>query len=167
MDLKESYVSTSFMAKKETTRPEWFVVDADQQVVGRLATKLATILMGKHKPTYTPHVDTGDFVVVVNADKVRFTGVPIANKDHPYFTKKMLTSTYERYSGYPSGRTVITAHDLLKSKPEKILQEAVRRMLPKNKLGRQMLSKLKLYAGPEHPHQAQQPRELPEHLQAS
>lgn len=154
------------MAKKEAVRPEWFVVDADNQIVGRLATKLATILMGKHKPTYTPHVDTGDFVVVVNAEKVRFSGPPIADDSHPYFTKKMLTSTYERYSGYPSGRKVETAADLLKSKPEKILQEAVRRMLPKNKLGRQMLKKLKLYAGPNHPHQAQEPQALPEHLHA-
>lgn len=154
------------MAKKEAVRPEWFVVDADNQIVGRLATKLATVLMGKHKPTYTPHVDTGDFLVVVNAEKVRFTGAPIANTSHPYFTKKMLTSTYERYSGYPSGRTVQTAADLLKSKPEKILHEAVRRMLPKNRLGRQMLKKLKLYAGPSHPHQAQEPRDLPEHLLA-
>lgn len=157
-------MTKSFMARKETVRPEWFVVDADNQIVGRLATRLATILMGKHKPTYTPHVDTGDFVVVVNADKVRFTGTPIADERHPYFTRKMLTSTYERYSGYPGGRKVQTASDLLDSKPEKILHEAVRRMLPKNKLGRQMLKKLKLYSGPEHPHQAQEPRELPEHL---
>lgn len=157
-------MSKSFMAKKEVVRPEWFVVDGDNQIVGRLATRLATILMGKHKPTYTPHVDTGDFVVVVNADRVRFTGAPIANDAHPYYTRKMETRTYERYSGYPSGRTVETAADLLKKKPEKILQEAVRRMLPKNKLGRQMLKKLKLYSGPNHPHQAQEPRDMPEHL---
>jgi large subunit ribosomal protein L13 len=157
-------VSKSYMAKKETIRPEWFVVDADNQIVGRLATRLATILMGKHKPTYTPHVDTGDFVVVVNAEKVRFSGQPIANASHPYFTKKMLTRTYEKYTGYPSGRRIHTASELLERNPEKILQEAVRRMLPKNKLGRQMLKKLKLYAGPEHPHQAQEPRNIPEQL---
>jgi large subunit ribosomal protein L13 len=157
-------VSKSYLAKKETVRPEWFVVDADNQIVGRLATRLATILMGKHKPTYTAHVDTGDFVVVVNAEKVRFSGQPIADESHPYFTKKMLTRTYEKYTGYPSGRQVHTAADLLKRKPEMILQEAVRRMLPKSKLGRQMLKKLKLYAGPEHPHQAQEPRDIPDHL---
>lgn len=159
-------MSKSFMARKETFQPEWFVVDGDNQVVGRLATRLATILMGKHKPTYTAHVDTGDFVVVVNADKVRFSGQPLAHDSHPYFTNKMLTRTYERYSGYPSGRTVETAADLLEKKPEKILREAVRRMLPKNKLGRQMLNKLKLYAGPNHPHQAQEPVEMPAHLLA-
>lgn len=159
-------MSKSFMAKKEAVRPDWFVVDGDKQIVGRLATRLATVLMGKHKPTYTPHVDTGDFVVVVNADKVRFSGQPLAHDSHPYFTNKMLTRTYERYTGYPSGRVVETAADLLEKKPEKILQEAVRRMLPKNKLGRQMLKKLKLYAGPSHPHQAQEPVELPSHLHA-
>jgi len=159
-------VSKSFMAKKEAIRADWYVVDADNQIVGRLATRLATVLMGKHKPTYTPHVDTGDFVVVVNADKVRFSGQPLAHETHPYFTKKMLTRTYERYSGYPGGRKIETAADLLEKKPEKILREAVRRMLPKNKLGRQMLSKLKLYAGPHHPHQAQLPQEMPAHLLA-
>lgn len=159
-------MSKSYIAKKETFRPEWFVVDADNQIVGRLATRLATILMGKHKPTYTPHVDTGDFVVVVNADKVRFSGQPIADDSHPYFTKKMLTSTYETYSGYPGGRRIYTAADLMKRKPEMVLHEAVRRMLPKNKLGRHMLKKLKLYNGPEHPHQAQEPRNLPDHLRA-
>ncbi|MCA9075695.1 MAG: 50S ribosomal protein L13 [Planctomycetaceae bacterium] len=154
------------MAKKEAVRPDWFVVDGDNQIVGRFATHLATVLMGKHKPTYTPHVDTGDFVIVVNADKVRFTGQPLAHDTHPYFTKKMLTRTYEKYSGYPGGRTIKTAADLLENKPEKILREAVRRMLPKNKLGRHMLKKLKLYAGPNHPHQAQEPVEMPEHLLA-
>lgn len=159
-------MSKSFMATKQTIQPEWYVVDADNQIVGRLATRLATILMGKHKPTYTPHVDTGDFVVVVNADKVRFSGQPLAHDTHPYFTNKMLTRTYERYSGYPGGRKVETAADLLARTPEKILREAVRRMLPKNKLGRQMLKKLKLYAGPNHPHQAQLPQEMPSHLLA-
>ncbi len=159
-------MSKSYMAKKEAVRPDWFVVDADNQIVGRLATHLATILMGKHKPTYTPHVDTGDFIVVVNADKIRFSGQPLAHGTHPYFTKKMLTRTYERYSGYPSGRTVETAANLLEKQPEKILREAVRRMLPKNKLGRHMLKKLKLYAGPNHPHQAQEPVEMPAHLLA-
>lgn len=157
-------MSKSYLAKKEALRPEWYLVDADQQIVGRLATRLATVLMGKHKPTYTPHVDTGDFVIVVNADKVRFSGQPLAHPTHPYFTQKMLTRVYERFTGYPSGQRVQSAADLLEKRPEMILREAVRRMLPKNKLGAQMLKKLKLYAGPNHPHQAQMPAELPAHL---
>jgi large subunit ribosomal protein L13 len=152
------------MATSETVRPKWYVVDADHQIVGRLATRLATVLMGKHKPTYTPHVDTGDFVVVVNAGKVRFSGQSLAHESHPYFTAKMLFRTYEHYTGYPSGRRIERAADVFEKQPEKLLREAVRRMLPKNKLGRHMLKKLKLYAGPEHPHQAQLPEELPEHL---
>ncbi|MEW4529134.1 50S ribosomal protein L13 [Maioricimonas sp. JC845] len=152
------------MEKRETVTPSWYVVDGDGQIVGRFAVKLANVLMGKHKPTYTPHVDCGDYVVVLNADKVRFSGQPLAHESHPYFTQKMLRKEYDHYTGYPSGRKVATAADLLERKPEMILQEAVRRMLPKNKLGRQMLRKLKLYAGTEHPHQAQQPVELPEHL---
>lgn len=152
------------MANKESVRPRWYVVDADGEIVGRLATRLATILMGKHKPTYTPHVDCGDYVVVINAERVRFSGPPIAHESHPYFTKKMLDKEYDSYSGYPGGRTVRTAAQLLERHPERILQEAVRRMLPKNKLGRRMLKKLKLCVGSTHPHQAQQPQELPEHL---
>ena len=152
------------LAKKETHRPEWFVVDAEGMVVGRLAAKLATVLMGKHKPTYTPHVDTGDYVIVLNCDRVRFTGTPLAHGSMPYYTKKAAAKTYERYTGYPSGRRVESAEQVWKKHPEKILKEAVRRMLPKSKLGRQMLTKLKLYVGTEHPHQPQQPQELPEHL---
>ncbi len=159
-------MSKTFMAKKETVQPDWFVVDAEGEIVGRLATRLATMLMGKHKPIYTPHVDCGDFVVVVNAEKVRFTGAPLADDTHPYMTSKMQTRTYSRYTGYPSGLKTVTAADLLDRKPEQILREAVRRMLPKNKLGRRMLMKLKLYAGPNHPHQAQQPQELPEYLRS-
>ena len=151
----------SYIAKQEEVDPKWFVVDAEGAVVGRLASRLATVLMGKHKPTYTPHVDSGDFVVVVNADKVRFTGKPLAHPTHPSFTHKMHTQTYEKYTFYPGGRKVRTAADLLEKKPEMILQEAVRRMLPKNKLGRKMLKKLKLYAGPSHPHQSQQPDAMP------
>lgn len=154
------------MAKSETVDPDWYVVDADGQIVGRLAAKLATILMGKHKPTYTPHVDCGDYLVVLNADKVRFSGKSLAHESHPYFTTKMLTKTYEHYTGFPSGRRVQSAADVYDRKPEMILREAVRRMLPKNKLGRKMLSKLKLYSGTEHPHQAQSPADLPEHLLA-
>lgn len=154
-------MSKSFVAKKETVEPKWYVVDADSQIVGRLATKLATVLMGKHKPTYTPHVDCGDFVVVLNVEKVRFSGKPVTSAKHPNLTRKMQTQTYERYTFYPGGRRVKTAAELLDTKPEMILEEAVRRMLPKNKLGRKMLKKLKLYAGDQHPHQAQQPAELP------
>ena len=157
-------MTKTFMAKKEEVRPQWFVVDADAQIVGRLATKIATVLMGKHKPTYTPHVDCGDFVVVVNAERVRFSGRKMGHPEHPYFTKKMLSRTYERYSGYPGGRTVETAEKLWERQPEKILYEAVRRMLPKNKLGRKMLKKLKLCIGTDHPHQAQEPVPFPEYL---
>lgn len=159
-----SAVQKTFMARKESVRSDWYVVDADRQIVGRLATRIATVLMGKHKPEYTPHVDCGDYVVVVNAERVRFTGTPVAHPQHPYFTEKMLEKTYERYSGYPGGRNVQSAGQLWEKKPTMILYEAVRRMLPKNKLGRAMLKKLKLYAGPQHPHQAQLPRAFPEHL---
>lgn len=155
-------MQSSFVANRQTVDQKWYVVDVEGEIVGRIATKIATVLMGKHKPTYTPHVDCGDFVVVVNADKVRFSGKPMKHPKYPQFTSKMLTQTYERYTYYPGGRRVQTAADLLERKPEMILQEAVRRMLPKNKLGRKMLKKLKLYAGTEHPHQAQQPAPLPE-----
>jgi len=148
------------MAKNTDVQQDWHVVDADNQIVGRFASKLATILMGKHKPTYTPHVDCGDYVVVVNAEKVRFLGQSIAHETHPYFTDKMLNKEYDRYSGYPGGRRVTTAAKLLETKPEFILREAVRRMLPKSKLGRGMLDKLKLYVGESHPHQAQNPEPL-------
>jgi len=148
------------MAKDSDVQRDWHVVDADNQVVGRLAAQLATILMGKHKPTYTPHVDCGDYVIVVNAEKVRFSGQPIAHSGHPYFTDKMLNKEYARYSGYPGGRKVTTAAKLLETKPEFILHEAVRRMLPKSKLGRKMMDKLKLYVGENHPHQAQNPQKL-------
>jgi large subunit ribosomal protein L13 len=163
---KADIVSTTktTLARPETVERRWFVVDADGEIVGRLATKLAMVLMGKHKPSYTPHLDCGDYVVVLNAHRVRFSGKSLAHPDHPYFTSKMLTRTYDRYSGYPSGRRVETAADVLERHPERILREAVRRMLPKSKLGRKMLTKLKLYAGEEHPHQAQQPQPIPEYL---
>ena len=148
------------MAKNIDVQQDWHVVDADNQIVGRFASKLATILMGKHKPTYTPHVDCGDYIVVVNAEKIRFSGQTIAHETHPYFTDKMLNKEYDRYSGYPGGRRVTTAAKLLETKPEFILREAVRRMLPKSKLGRGMLDKLKLYVGENHPHQAQNPQVL-------
>jgi large subunit ribosomal protein L13 len=159
--LEDFTVQASYIAKKETVEPKWYLLDAQGLIVGRLATKIATVLMGKHKPTYTPHVDCGDFVVVVNADKVRFSGKPMKHPKHPQFTSKMMTQTYEHYTYHPGGRRVRTAAELLEKKPEMILHEAVRRMLPKNKLGRKMLKKLKLYAGGEHPHQAQQPQVFP------
>jgi len=153
-------VAKTYMAKNIDVQQDWHVVDADNQIVGRFASKLATILMGKHKPTYTPHVDCGDYIVVVNAEKIRFSGQTIAHETHPYFTDKMLNKEYDRYSGYPGGRRVTTAAKLLETKPEFILREAVRRMLPKSKLGRGMLDKLKLYVGENHPHQAQNPQVL-------
>lgn len=157
-------VQKSYVAKTETTSPKWFVIDGEGEVVGRLAVRIATVLMGKHKPEYTPHVDTGDFVVVLNCEKVRFTGKSVANEENPYFTKKTMTKEYDHWTGYPGGRRVETAAELLVRQPERVLSEAVRRMLPKNKLGRKMLSKLKLYAGTEHPHQAQQPAAFPEYV---
>jgi len=156
--------TSSYLMKKEEVNPSWYVVDADGMVVGRLATQIALVLMGKHKPTYTPHVECGDFVIVVNADKVRFSGASLAHKKHPYYTTKMATKEYQRYTGYPSGQRITTAGEMWEKHPERILQEAVRRMLPKNKLRPSMMKKLKLYAGPQHPHQAQNPEELPEHL---
>jgi large subunit ribosomal protein L13 len=132
------------MAKPGQVEQKWWLVDASDKVVGRLASEIAMILMGKHRPTYTPHVDTGDYVVVVNADKVVLTG------------KKWQQKQYTWYTGYTGLRSE-TAGQRLERRPEKILTEAVRRMLPKNKLATAMLSKLKVYAGGEHPHQAQMP----------
>ena len=134
----------TYMAKPGEVEAKWWVVDASDKVVGRLASEIAVLLMGKHRPTYTPHVDTGDFVIVLHADKVRFTGTKWANK------------TYTWYTGYPGLRS-ITAEKRHQHDPRRVLSEAVRRMLPKNKLGVKMLSKLKVYAGGEHPHQAQLP----------
>ncbi len=134
----------TYMAKAGEVEQKWLLVDATDKVVGRLASEIAMILMGKHRPTYTPHVDTGDYVVVVNAEKIAFTG------------KKWENKKYAWYTGYTRQRTV-AAGVRLEKKPELILEEAVRRMLPKNKLARTMLSKLKIYAGTDHPHTAQQP----------
>ena len=139
---------STYMAKKGELEQRWHLIDATDQVVGRLAVQIATILRGKHRPEYTPHVDTGEFVIVVNAEKVRFTG------------KKMQTKTYHWYTRHPGGLKQLTARDALARRPERILMEAVRRMVPRNKLGRQQMTKLKIYAGPKHPHQAQQPVEF-------
>jgi len=143
------------MAKTGQVEQKWIHVDATDLIVGRLASDIATILMGKHRPIYTPHVDCGDFVVVTNVEKVAFSG------------NKWRDKTYTWYTGYPGQRSV-TAEKRLERKPEMVLHEAVRRMLPKNKLGRKMLSKLKLFVGSEHPHQAQNPetRELGKKLAA-
>lgn len=135
-------------AKKEQVQRRWFIVDAEGVVVGRLSTHIATVLRGKHRPDFTPHVDTGDYVIVINADKIRFTG------------NKMLQKKYLSYSLYPGGQKSRTPADLLAKKPERILENAVRGMLPKTKLGRAMIKKLFLYAGSDHPHQAQQPQPL-------
>ena len=136
---------STFMAKKGQLPQRWLVIDATDQVVGRLATRIATILRGKHRPEYTPHLDTGEFVVVINAEKVRFTG------------KKMQTKTYQWYTHHPGGQRTVSAKELLAKHPERILLEAVRRMVPRNRLGRAQMTKLKIYAGADHPHQAQNP----------
>jgi large subunit ribosomal protein L13 len=135
------------MAKTGEVQQSWWLVDASDKIVGRLASDIAMILMGKHRPTYTPHVDTGDFVIVINCEKVAFSG------------NKWQQKRYTWYSGYP-GLKSETAEKRLQDHPEEIIREAVRRMLPKNKLGRKMLAKLKIFTGPQHPHQAQQPEAL-------
>ena len=137
-------IQKTFMAKPGEVEQRWWLVDANEKKVGRLSSDIATILMGKHRPTYTPHVDTGDYIVVVNAEKVEFGG------------NKWQKKEYRWYTGY-TGLKVETAEKRRDRRPSLILEEAVRRMLPKNKLGRSMLSKLKVYAGPDHPHVAQQP----------
>jgi large subunit ribosomal protein L13 len=138
----------SLMAKKEQTEHKWHVVDADGAVLGRLASKVAMVLMGKTKPTYTPHVDTGDYVVVINAGKIKVTGKKAENKQYDYYTH------------FPGGHKFVSFRDMLSRKPEKVIELAVRRMLPKTRLGRQMLKKLKVYRGPEHTHAAQRPEKL-------
>jgi large subunit ribosomal protein L13 len=143
-----SAATKTYMARPGQAGGEWHLVDASDKVLGRLAVQLATILMGKHKPTYTPHVLTGDHVVVINAEKVRLTG------------RKMEQKTYDRYTYYPSGRKVFPISRYMKDHPERVIRLAVRRMLPKNKLANDMLRRLKIYAGSEHPHAAQQPRPL-------
>ncbi|MDR1384908.1 MAG: 50S ribosomal protein L13 [Planctomycetaceae bacterium] len=141
-------MSKTFMAKPNEIQPKWWLVDASNKVVGRLASDIAMILMGKHRPTYTPHVDTGDYVVVMNVDQIVFTG------------KKLRQKQYTHYTGYP-GLRIELASKRLEKKPELVLSEAVRRMLPKNKLGKKMLTKLKCYKSSEqHPHQAQNPEKL-------
>jgi len=138
----------TYQAKKEEVEHQWYLVDAEGKVLGRLATELAKILRGKNKPIYTPHVDTGDFVIVVNAGKVALTG------------KKMKDKIYYHHTGYPGGIREMSAEKLLAKKPTEMIRIAVKGMLPKNSLGRQMIQKLKIYAGAKHPHEAQKPVSL-------
>jgi len=136
-------------AKKETVERKWYIIDAEGETVGRLCTRIASVLRGKHKPSYTAHVDCGDFIIIVNAEKIRFTGNKMDNKN------------YLTFSGYPGGQKSIAAKDLLRKKPIAILEIAVRGMLPKTKLGRAMFKKLFVYEGAKHEHQAQQPQPFP------
>ena len=136
------------VVKAGDIQKEWFVVDAEGKTLGRLATQIARVLMGKHKPAYSPHLDTGDYVVVVNADKIRVTG------------RKLDQKMYYRHSGYPGGLKTISLRRQLETHPDRIIRAAVKGMLPKNRLGRAMLKKLKVYASPEHPHDAQKPKAL-------
>lgn len=138
----------TFMAKPKEIKRKWYVVDAEGKVLGRLASEVAKILRGKHKPDFTPHVDTGDFVIILNADKVVLTG------------KKLDQKAYRRHSGHPGGLKEIRYRKFLAEKPEKAFELAVQRMLPKNSLGRAMIGKLKVYRGSEHNHQAQMPEKL-------
>jgi len=138
----------TYSAKQSDNQGKWLVVDAQNAVLGRLASEIAARLRGKHNPLFTPHVDCGDFVIVINADKVKLTG------------RKMQQKMYYRHSGYIGGLKEINAEKLLQKKPEDVIRNAVKGMLPKNRLGRKMYKKLKVYAGSEHPHQAQQPQAL-------
>lgn len=141
-------MKTTFMANAQNVERKWYVVDAEGQTVGRLAAEVAKVLRGKHKPTFTPHVDTGDFVIVINAEKAVFTG------------KKLTDKIYFRHSGYNGGTTFTPAGQMKQKFPERVIEKAVRGMLPKNRIGEQMYRKLNVYAGPEHPHAAQKPEVL-------
>ena len=145
---RAAFTMKTYSAKPHEIEQAWYLVDADQRTLGRLATEIADLLRGKGKPAYTPHVDTGDFVVVVNAKKVRVTG------------KKLEQKIYYRHSGYPGGLRERTLREQLDRQPTEVLRKAVKGMLPRNKLGRAQLTKLKIYAGPEHPHDAQAPTTL-------
>ncbi len=138
----------SFMANEANIERKWYLIDAEGKTLGRLAAEVAKILRGKHKPTFTPHVDTGDHVIVVNAAKINLTG------------RKLTKKTYFRHSGYVGGTTFIPAGKMLAERPERVVELAIKGMLPKNRLGRQMYRKLKVYSGPAHPHAAQQPETL-------
>jgi len=141
-------MKTTFMANASNVERKWYVVDAEGQTVGRLAAEVAKVLRGKNKPTFTPHVDTGDYVIVINAEKVKFTG------------KKLTDKTYFRHSGYQGGTTFTSAGLMLEKFPERVVEHAVKGMLPHNRLGAKMYRKLSVYAGSEHPHAAQKPEKL-------
>jgi large subunit ribosomal protein L13 len=141
-----SYKTVS--ANSATVEKKWHVIDAETEIVGRLATAAATLLRGKHKPSYTPHVDCGDCVIIINADKVRFTGNKMADKDYWF------------YSGYPGGKRFVAAKDMIQRRPTYIVEKAIKGMLPRTRLGREMYRNLFVYAGNEHPHEAQQPQPL-------
>lgn len=141
-------MKTTFMANSQNVERKWYIVDAEGQTVGRLAAEVAKILRGKHKPTFTPHVDTGDYVIIVNAEKVNFTG------------KKLIKKTYFHHSGYTGGTSFTSAGHMLERQPAKVLEAAIRGMLPKNRLGEQMYRKLNVYIGAQHPHAAQKPETL-------
>ncbi len=134
--------------RKEDVKRDWYIIDADGEVVGRLASRIATVLRGKHKPEYTPHVDTGDYIIVVNAEKIRFTGNKLRDKE------------YQTYTGYPGGLKKRSAKEMFEKKPVAVLEKAVIGMLPKNRLGRKMFTKLFVYEGPNHKHEAQKPKEF-------
>ncbi|MFS8641186.1 MAG: 50S ribosomal protein L13 [Symbiobacteriaceae bacterium] len=141
-------VNRTYMAKPQDVERKWYVVDAEGKTLGRLASKVAAILRGKHKPTFTPHVDCGDYVIIVNAEKIQVTG------------KKRTDKVYYRHSGYPGGLKATTFEQMIARRPERVLELAIKGMLPHNRLGRRMYRKLKVYAGPEHPHAAQKPEPL-------
>lgn len=146
--MANNILNKTYSASAHDVERKWYIIDASDKVLGRLATKIATVLRGKHKPNFTPHVDTGDFVVVINAEKVALTG------------QKAEQKYYKWHTGYPGGYRTRTYKQVLEKHPERIIEHAVKGMLPKNKLGRQMFKKLKVYAGSEHPHTAQNPEEL-------
>ena len=141
-------MKTTFMAKAADVERKWYVIDAEGQTVGRLAVEVAKILRGKNKPTFTPHVDTGDFCIVINAEKAVFSG------------KKLTDKIYFRHSGYPGGTKFTSAGEMMKKFPERVIEHAVKGMLPKNRLGAKMYKKLNVYAGAEHPHAAQKPEKI-------
>lgn len=141
-------MKTTKSVRAQDVERNWFVIDAQGQTLGRLTSRIASILRGKHKPEYTPHVDCGDYVIVVNAEKIHVTG------------RKLSQKKYYRHSGYPGGLKQVTLRDQLQKFPDRVVESAVRGMLPKNRLGRQMFKKLKVYSGPAHPHEAQQPEIL-------
>jgi len=146
--LNSKLVQPSYSVKKDDIKREWYIIDAEGQTLGRLASKVAKILQGKHKPIYTPHMDTGDFVIIINAEKIKVTG------------NKANTKVYRKHSGYPGGLKEVSYKALLEKQPEQIIRHSVKGMMPKTILGKQMFKKLKVYAGPNHPHQAQKPKEI-------